>query len=487
MTPHSSRSTIELSQWRGRSGLTVDAVFENLQERAFVSIDSTPELARKVQVKAQKIDEKNKKEGRDPQWRPAHLKTISREIHQGGIHLTPWDAIRILSRSSVLAGHGSSRALSQHWSSLRFLTALQKNYYGHMELSDDGRNPKFHRKSVQADDLGVAFGLQAALKVASDLHPGHQFTFVNAEAALEAGWTLRGRTTRERHRTRLHPSHFLIGVRKNEPLQMLAVNVKGSHTGLSTELNQLVKDSEVVHSVATGPREAPTTIPGLFTASALAGKSGIEVRALSPGGTSTTPFPLDLDRRGPVDEKHYMGGITEHVDGQAIPRPGFHIPLEDSDWFSRALVNTALASLLAFAGDLVSARNFLTKRQRKRLGDGAESSNYATSVRCDTTLCIGDIEFSGTDHVFRLHRKRIEVFSAIPTMLHERLAKGDVAGYFALLPGVQEQWDARRERAQRDWHGVLTMDNYGALMGLRRMGEGKRFDDDPETCQRSPA
>jgi hypothetical protein len=61
-----------------------------------------------------------------------------------------------------------------------------------MELSPDGKDPRYHRKAVQPEDLGIAFALATALRVAYARHPDHHFEVVDADVALEAGWALRG-------------------------------------------------------------------------------------------------------------------------------------------------------------------------------------------------------------------------------------------------------------------------------------------------------
>jgi hypothetical protein len=82
---------------------------------------------------------------------------------------------------------------------------------GTWELSDDGKDPRYHRKSAQAEDLGLAFAL-AALRIVQQRHPDYRFEVVDTDVALEAGWALRGSEVKARENTRLRPDYFLAQV-----------------------------------------------------------------------------------------------------------------------------------------------------------------------------------------------------------------------------------------------------------------------------------
>jgi hypothetical protein len=70
-----------------------------------------------------------------------------------------------------------------------------------MELSPDGKDPRYHRKSVQAEGLGITLALAAALRIVQERHPNYRFEVVDAGVALEAGWALKGSEVRSRENT----------------------------------------------------------------------------------------------------------------------------------------------------------------------------------------------------------------------------------------------------------------------------------------------
>ncbi|WIV52889.1 hypothetical protein [Amycolatopsis nalaikhensis] len=68
----------------------------------------------------------------------------------------------------------------------------------------------------------------------------------------------------------------------------------------------------------------------------------------------------------------------------------------------------------------------------------------------------------------------MEVFSGIPHVLHELLSgEPDLKGRHHMLPDLSAQWHERHEDVVEEWGGVIFMDTNGAVMGLRKMGDGR--------------
>lgn len=183
---------------------------------------------------------------------------------------------------------------------------------------------------------------------------------VDADVALEAGWALKGSEVRSRENTLLRPDDFLVGLKAGEPARLVTVECKGSHGRPDAQHVQLAKASAQVHAIVIGDSgKGAESPPTLLMATALAGNGGIEMRILDPDGDGVLIAPEEhtSSLNGPVDEFNELAGIpTKTADGRDDTRPGFHIPPQHSEWFSRVLARTSAAGLLAFIGDRATAR-----------------------------------------------------------------------------------------------------------------------------------
>ncbi len=443
-----------------------------------VAIQSSEYLAQKVRASAKRIDASRQSDSLPVYARKPQLVPVGREEHGREMVITPWELLHTLGRATILSGQGSSRALGQHWGCLKYITTLRSDLRGRMELSEDGRDPRYHRKSVQAEDLGIAFALAAALRIVERRHPGYQFEVVNADVALEAGWPLRGAGVRSRENTRLRPDYFLAGFRGDDPVRVVTVECKGSHGRPEAQHVQMAKASAQVNTVVLGDVNSDAAPPpSLIMSTSLAGNSGIEMRVLDPEGGGVLAIPEDrsLSLNGPTEQLDQGAGIPvpSRSSAEYGARPGFYVPPERSEWFSRVLARTSAASLLAFVGDRRSARSLLTPRQQARVG--SDYTLPGTDALFDAEIQLGGLTFVGTDHVFRFGSQRMEAFSGILVGLRRRLVAQDLESYQRALPKVVEQWSLRRSEAEQDWggqqrFGVVAMDNDGALLGLRPVG-----------------
>ncbi len=454
--------------------MDVSTALQQLDEPATLTFQSTPELAGQVQRKAKKLDEERVKRGEPPCERKPWLTPVAEVTRHDGMLITPWELLHTLARATVLGRHGSSRALAQHRECLRYVTALQANHQGRIERSIDGKDPRYHRKAVQAQDLGIAFGLAAAQHSMLQRHPGYRFDIVDADLALEAGWALRGSGGAAREYTKLRPNYFLVGRKPDAPIRIVSVDCKGSHGKDEAQHEQLAKSAARVQSIVLGEIDAGGAPPAsLLTATGMAAEGGIETRILDPDGDGELAVPgkPTPDLTGPVDEPNLMASITfTDANGRQVSRPGFGLPAERWEWFSRVLARTTAATLLTFAGDRDTAHDLLTKRQRDRLG---ANSHASSGMRCDTGITLGGMSFVGTDHVFRLGRQRIEVFSGLFEDLYRRLANHEFHEYEAALPDALKSWQQGKAAAGKDWGGVVHLDSAGTLLAIRKQGSGR--------------
>ncbi|WP_139347999.1 hypothetical protein [Nocardia donostiensis] len=454
--------------------MEIDEALSRLYEYSDVAIQSTDHLAGQVRRKAKKLDEERRAKKQDVDETKPQIVPVPAAEHGSRMNVMPWELLHLLGRATVLSGHGSSRALAQHWSCLKYITTLQSNADGRMELSPDGRDPRFHRRSVQAEDLGIAFALAAALRIAGERHPGYRFEIADADVALEAGWALRGTQVKSKPHTRLRPDYFLIGLADNAAPRVITVECKGSHGPQEAQHRQLAKAAAQVHAVVIGdPEHGDTSPPGLMMSTALADRGGIQMRILDPPGDGVLVLPDDGHRgillNEPIEEYHEFPGIPiRSDDAEHDARPGFYIAADRTDWFARVLSRTATAGLLAFVGDRRGAGNLLTPRQRTRLG--SDQDRGVGYVTFDTEIELAGIRLVGTDHVFRLASQRMEAFAGIPYELYELLhEQPDLRAYHDALPSLQVLWHQRQDAIGNDWGGVIFMDTSGAAMGLRKL------------------
>ncbi|MGW1680835.1 hypothetical protein [Saccharopolyspora sp. NPDC002376] len=140
-------------------------------------------------------------------------------------------------------------------------------------------------------------------------------------------------------------------------------------------------------------------------------------------------------------------------DGQQTSRTGFCVPEDHWEWFSQVLARTTAAALLAFAGDRGSARELLTGRQKQRMG--SEHSRVSAGMWCDTGIKLGGLPFVGTDYVFRLHGRRVEVFSGLAKASYRLLKDHDLEGHETALPGLLASWRRVEDDIARAWGGVV--------------------------------
>ncbi|MHA6803505.1 hypothetical protein [Salinifilum ghardaiensis] len=436
-----------------------------LRKNTTLPVHSNQTLSAKVSEQRNKENERRLKSNKIPIGDLPEFNPTTGTPESDAVTTPPVGLLHILARATALSSHDSSRVLARHWDCLRYVAALQAAPDG-MTLSQDGNDKRFHRRRVQAEDLGTAFGIAAARKIMTQRHRGYRFDVVDADVALEAGWKLRNLSSDARELLSNRHKYFLVGHKARQPLLLASVECRGSHGQLDDQHLQLATGAPRLPLIAIGNDCTP--LPGVVTSTALFPESGaIRTHALPTTGNPHIAPPEGSTKFGsPVDEGNIFPGIP-YTDpaGKRDRRPGFHLTEGNREWFSHALARTAAASLLTFAGDRNAASKLLTKRQGGRLG--SQHSRGSTGMSCDTPITLGGMEFEGTDHVFRFDGVRVEAFSGLEKILHRQLASQELASYEAALPAVLQQWRQQKSRIEQDWGGVIHMDPAGSVLAIR--------------------
>lgn len=456
--------------------MDINTAFQELNTASNVTFQSTPTLAGQVTARAGKFDQERAENDQPLQARPKQVVPIPAPQRGNGKSISPWQLLHTFARATALAGQGSGRALAQHWDCLRYITALHANQQGRLELTTSGKDWRFHKRGIQARELGNAFGLATAQHVMQLRHPDHRFDVVDAELVLDAVYALQGAGKTAREHTKLRPNYFLVGRKPSAPLRIVAVDSRGSHGAPEAQHDQLAKSGPRVHAMVLGDSDLNgMRPPGLLLSTGLLADGGIETRLLIAEGngllTDTNGSAPTL--AGPADDVNLFPSIScIDADGKPTSRPGFAIPRDHWGWLSRILARTTAASLLTFAGNRDAARDLLTKRQQQRLGSA--NSHSAPGMRVDTRIDLGGMTFEGTDHVFRLDHRRVEVFSGLLASQHALLKDGRLDEHEDRLPGVLNSWQRNEAGIARDWNGIAHMDASGAVLAIRVQRKNNR-------------
>ena len=456
------------------------AILDQIKTRSAVTFHSTAQLSAEVRRKAARLEKERAEKAEVPPEPVPNLSPVPEAQAVRNMDVTPWELVQVLGRATALAMHGPSLTIAQHWSCLRYVTALQAGHRGRMERSGDGRKSQYHRKGVQAQDLGIAFGLAAALRLLERRHRGYRFEVVDADLALEAGWRLRaeGKHKAKQECVKHRPGYFLVGRRPGAPLRVASVACRGSHGPSEYQVGQLARSAPHIRAVASGDyADGSDLLPGIALATGQASEGGIETRLLTSaggGGLLSIPGKAAPDLDGVPEGKNLEPGIAcaEPKTGERITRAGFSIAEHDREWFSQVLVRASAAALLTFAGDRESAHGLLsTRAQQNRLGE--ENSEVGAGMLCDVAVQLGGVSFMGTDHVFRIKRQRVEVFSGISANSYRLLRQHQLEEHERELARLRHDWPRIQRKAEAEWGGVLHLDGSGALLAIREQGRGE--------------
>ncbi|GAB2669485.1 hypothetical protein GCM10027271_31850 [Saccharopolyspora gloriosae] len=455
--------------------MDLKTAFEKLNEESVVSFHSTPRLVDQVRGRAKHLDRERVKKKRPPLARPGRTFPFpGAQNAASGMSVTPWQLLHTFARAVALAGQGSARALAQQWDCLRYVTAIETRDGRRMRLSSEGENWHTHKRSLQARDLGSAFGLSAAQQLLRERYPDHRFDVLDAEIVFSAFRPAKGR--RPAAGNSGLPNHFLVGRKPGAPLRIFAVDARGSHGKPEAQHDQLARSQHRAHTLLLGESDTRgEPVPALMLATSLLKGEGIETRVLATDGLGilTVPGKSAPNLSEPAADKNLYPEIdTRDADGLPSSRPGFAIHEDHWEWLSQILARTGAASLLTFAGERDTARGLLTERQQKLLGP--TGSDSTPGLQCDASITLGGMTFVGTDQVFRLRKQRVEVFSALLSEQRDLLANWRLDEHEARLPTVLKAWHRNKSVVEHQWGGLVHMDSSGALLAIRKQRRSNR-------------
>lgn len=459
--------------------MAIRDILDELMTPRTVYLNSSPDLAKRVVSEADKRDKKLLDSGQDVPRRKLFQPLAQSEFLRS-IEVTPWEVLHRLGRATVLSGQGAARGLAEHWGCLKYCQALggHENGKGAMALSAEGLRPVYHHKTTQSEELGIGFALAAATRILALRYPGHTFSIIDADIALQAGWALGGRDLVSREDVKLRPDYFIEARPERGSSKVVVLECKGTHGDARYAYTQLAKASSQVDAVHLAGRD---TLPSLAVGTQLRAKAGITLHVLDPDGDGILDAVEDEavePLNTPAEELNIVPHFdvpVEDADGNRQFRTisGFRIGPNQQAWFRKVLARTTAAGLMAFCGDRNGAAPFLTKRQGANRF--TEYVFAGTGSIRDVDHRIRGISFVGTDQVFRLNGRRLEAFSGIAEPLFDRLRMGDVSSYRRQASEVFSAWSGWREGTEaQGWDGPTSVDLDGSIMALRQLPEPRR-------------
>ena len=459
--------------------MEIKDVLNELMTPRTVYLNSSPDLEKRVAGEAGKRDKRLLDSGQEVPRRKV-LQQLSQSESLRSIQVTPWEVLHRLGRATVLSGQGAARGLAEHWGCLKYCQALggHENGKGAMALSAEGLRPVYHHKTTQSEELGIGFALVAAIRILERRFPGHTFSIVDADIALQAGWALGGSDLVSREDVKLRPDYFIEARPERGPSKVVVLECKGTHGDARYAHAQLAKASSQVDAVHLAGRGA---LPSLAIGTQLRAKAGITLHVLDPDGDGVLEVPDD-EADATLNTEAEELNIFPHFDVPAEDEEGnhqlrqisgFRIAPDRQAWFRKILARTTAAELMAFCGDRNGAAPFLTKRQgAKRFMEYVFAGTG--SVR-DVDHRISGTSFVGTDQVFRLGGRRLEAFSGVAEPLFDRLKAGDVASYRRQARDFFDTWSNWHEAGGFEgWNGPVDVDPDGSIMALRELREPRR-------------
>lgn len=442
-------------------------VLRELSTTSHVQIRSSLELTDQVSNAASAEDDKRVEDG---QLGPLRRRTDYKPVRGAprSLALTPWQIIHAIGLGAASSRQGAGRGLAEHWGSLRYSQALEANRGDYLQLSAEGRDLLRFYKATQSGEIGTGFASLLAEQMVRTRYPDHSVSVIPADVALKAGWTLRSTGKGPLPEPlRRRPHFFVEAWQPGQPSKVLLVSSKGTHSAVHQVHKQLATTSVHVESVHIGPYG---TVPYLLIDTEIPAKGSLAVHMLEgPGKTVLSP-----PRGEPAAD---LDLILEEANGMADVRrpgalngvetvPGFQVLPESFAWFSVVLARTEAATLTAFTGGGKPTAQYLTKEQGRRHFQHDIQGN--TRKLRDAEHRIHEIDFVGTDHIFRLNGNRVETFSGLTRSLYMHLQQGRVNEYRREVHACRGQWPGGS--TSKEWDSVSIRAD-GSVMAIRLRGD----------------
>ncbi|MGQ4516755.1 hypothetical protein [Streptomyces sp. DW26H14] len=439
----------------------VTEILHELSVTSHVQVRSSTELAAQVTKVAAEEDEKRIEDGRGLLRRRADYRAVGRAPRS--LTLTPWQVIHAIGLGAASARQGAGRGLAEHWGSLRYNQALEANRGRYLQLSTEGRELLRFYKATQSGEIGTGFASLLAENIVRSQYPDHSVSVIPADIALKAGWSLSSSGTGPRPEPLQRRPHFFVEAwQPGQPSKVLLLTSKGTHSSAHQVHKQLSAASAHVESVHVGPYG---TVPYLLIGTEIPTTESLAVHALEAPGTTILRPPgetsgADLDLV--LGQENRMADVVRSTDRGERTVPGFQVPPDSFAWFSVALARTEAATLMAFTGGGKPTAQYLTKEQGQRhFLHGARTD--PAKLR-DAEHHIHDIDFVGTDHIYRLNGTRVEAFSGLKRSLYTHLHHGRVNEYRREVHALRGQWPDHSTSGQ--WNAVSIRPD-GTVMAIR--------------------
>lgn len=437
-------------------------ILDELSTTSYVQVRSSTELATHVSAAAKDEDEKRADNGQGPLRRRTDYRAV-RDTPRS-LALTPWQIIHAIGLGAASARQGAGRGLAEHWGSLRYCQALEANQGNYLQLSSEGRDLLRFYKPAQSAEIGTGFASLLAEKLVRSRYPDHSVSVIPADVALKAGWTLRstsGAGARPEPLQR-RPHFFVEAWQPGKPSKVFLLSSKGTHSSVHQVHKQLSTASAHVESVHIGPYG---TVPYLLIGTEIPKKESLAVHILEAPGTTILRPSGDASQNDlnlALDQGNRMADVVRQTAQGETVIPGFQVLTESFPWFSVVLARTEAATLTAFTGGGEPTAQYLTKEQGRR---HFQHDIHASTGRLrDAEHRIHDIDFLGTDHIYRLNGTRVEAFSGLKKSLYMHLHHGRVDEYRREVHDLRGQWPAHSTSEQ--WSAVSIRAD-GTVMAIR--------------------
>ncbi|MEV6855824.1 hypothetical protein AB0M89_18700 [Streptomyces microflavus] len=211
------------------------------------------------------------------------------------------------------------------------------------------------------------------------------------------------------------------------------------------------------------------TVPYLLIGTEIPKRESLALHILeAPGTTVLRPFggapEADLDLA--LSQENRVADVVRHAERERTAVPGFQVLPESFSWFSIVLARAEAATLTAFTGGGKPTAHYLTKEQGRRHFQYDVHAN--TDRLRDAEHRIHDIDFLGTDHVYRLNGTRVGAFSGLKESLYAHLHHGRVNEYRREVHDLRGQWPDRSTSEQ--WSAVSIRAD-GTVLAIRLRDE----------------
>lgn len=481
--------------------MDLSAITSAFGREATLLVNSSPELARTVHKKACKAAETN--DAYSYRKRPTAMP------YAHCTRTSPAQVLHELGVATTFFTHPPFAEIARHWAQVRYCATLERNRHAQLALSRHADEVVYHHKVAQSEQLGIGLALVVAKEALRRKYDGWEFSAVDAEVALRAGFVEGLGSVRQVGRAKKRPDYFLVGHRTDGGAgsKLVVLECKGTHSTSGYETTQLATACVQVQTVEIGE----SSPPGLMVASVLS-RAGIVSHLLDPDGDddlwsgtdeeadellAETPQDAELplssptaaqreDRRRELEDPRPgelfsidQDVAAEEPDGEAAEDldPGapqiFRIPPERRRWFFGVLARTAAATALLFAGDGEHADRYATPRQRQSPPpDPAPTDDLSAyqagpvSTATSTFTLAGGLDFTGTRYQAPLPGGRVlEIHRGIERELHGLLTAGQVGRYLRTAAGVHSRWLRRQVGSGPD--GVVSVGRDGTALLLR--------------------